>query len=111
MRLWNSKTEDGQDEVALRWNDIDTNSTHNEHTLANIVVGIMHIVLNLFKSCFNFTEIFCYIFIWKFTRHQAHVVLIFFLFVCFFGLFIFFVFMLRYLLKTDEPKLSKEEVN
>lgn len=46
MRLWNSETRDGQEEVTLRWDDIDTNSTHNiykhTHILAKIFVGIMH---------------------------------------------------------------------
>lgn len=58
MRLWNSKTKDGQGEVAPRWNDIDINSTRNEYILAKIFVGIMHKVFNLFKSCFNFSHIF-----------------------------------------------------
>lgn len=49
MRLWNSETRDGQEEVVPRWDDIDTNSTHNiykhTHILAKIFVGIM---LNFF---------------------------------------------------------------
>lgn len=95
--------------MALRWDDIDTNSTHNiykhTHILAKIFVGIMHNFFNLFKSCFNFTKILYYIFILKFTRQEAHVVLR-----GFFSLFWFFL-TLRYLLKTDKPKPSKEEIN
>lgn len=58
MRLWNSKTKGGQEEVAVRWNDIDTNSKYNAYILSKIFVDIMYNVFNLFKSCFNLTEIF-----------------------------------------------------